>query len=92
MCIRDRPSSGQPSVTLTAVASDSKGVVLKDVGVQFQVKSTEADGKTPNGTIQVITSVTDDKGVATASLSTGGTSAIALSRSAPSLARLWRTR
>ncbi|CDH47361.1 putative Ig domain-containing protein [Candidatus Contendibacter odensensis] len=68
----DLPSSGQPSVTLTAVASDSKGVVLKDVGVQFQVKSTEADGKTPNGTIQVITSVTDDKGVATASLSTGG--------------------
>lgn len=68
----DLPSSGQPSVTLTAVASDSTGVVLKDVGVQFQVKSTEADGKTPNGSIQVITSITDDKGVATASLSTGG--------------------
>lgn len=68
----DLPSSGQPSVTLTAIARDSKGVLLENVSVQFQVKSTEADGVTPNGTIQVVSSITDETGVATATLSTGG--------------------
>ncbi|MCC8999957.1 MAG: putative Ig domain-containing protein, partial [Candidatus Contendobacter sp.] len=68
----DLPSSGQQPAELTAIARDGTGVLLKDVSVQFKVKSTETDGVTPNGTIQVITSVTDESGVATASLSTGG--------------------
>ncbi len=68
----DLPSSGQQPVTLTAIARDSAGVLLENASVQFQIKSTEADGVTPNGTIQVVSSVTDETGVATATLSTGG--------------------
>ncbi len=61
----DLPSSGQQPVTLTAVARDNNGVLLKDVTVTFQVISGD-------GALQVVRGVTDETGTAVAELSTGG--------------------
>lgn len=61
----DLPSSGQPAVTLTAIAKDSGGVLLKDVTVTFRI--TNGDG-----TLQVTRATTDETGTATADLTTGG--------------------
>jgi hypothetical protein len=59
------PSSDQNPVTLTAIARDSNGVLLKGAVVSFQVKSGD-------GTIQVVRSTTDETGTASALLSAGG--------------------
>jgi hypothetical protein len=61
----DLPSSGQNPVTLTVIARDSGGVLLKDAAVNFQIRSGD-------GTLQIVRGVTDETGTAQALLSTGG--------------------
>lgn len=52
-------------MTLTAVARDSNGVLIKGAVVSFLVKSGD-------GTIQVVRGTTDETGTASALLSAGG--------------------
>lgn len=59
------PSSDQTPVTMTAIARDANDVLLEGVAIQFQVKSGD-------GSLQVVSGVTDELGKATALLSTGG--------------------
>ncbi len=59
------PSSDQTPVTLTAIARNANDVLLKDVAIQFKVKSGD-------GSLQVVSGVTDEQGKATALLSAGG--------------------
>lgn len=61
----DLPSSDQTPVTMTAIARDANDVLLEGVAIQFQVKSGD-------GSLQVVSGVTDELGKATALLSTGG--------------------
>ena len=59
------PSSDQTPVTITAVARDANSVLVEGATVTFQIKSGD-------GTLQVISAVTDAAGQATAELSAGG--------------------
>ncbi len=56
-------STGTNSVTLTAIVKDSNNVALKDQEVTFSASS---------GTLGIVNATTDENGVATAKLTTGG--------------------
>lgn len=59
------PSSDQTPVTMTAIARDASDVLIKGVAIQFKVQSGD-------GSLQVVSGVTDELGRATALLSAGG--------------------